>query len=77
MPNYGEAEADMGRYLSYSWDKYSYDQDLNCNFDYHGTFGSLEGQIWDISERAPGNVCAFNFYFESAKCGNGCDTEDL
>lgn len=77
LPYPGEAEQDMGRYLSYSWDKYTFDDNLNCVYDYHGKFGSLEGVVWDITNKVVGEVCAFNLYFNSANCGNGCDEEDL
>ena len=72
----------MGRYVSYEWDKYAIDGQGNCVFDYKGNFGGLEGALWDISRSddeplAQGEVCAFNFYFETAACGSACDEDDL
>ena len=72
----------MGRYVSYEWDKYIIDQNGDCVFDYKGNFGGLEGVLWDIHRNSDepieaGEVCAFNFYFESAACGSNCDDDDL
>ena len=76
LPNYGEDEQDMGIFLDYGWDKYIFDDNLECKFDYHGDFAALEGVIWNIKKEVPGEVCAYIFFFEAANCGNGCLPED-
>merc|ERR1711935_147641 len=64
-----------GKYISYQWDKYVYNQEGTCVFDYKSTIGALEGKVYDVSinKGLAGEMCAVNLYFKAEDCGMGCN----
>uniref|UniRef100_A0A7S3CQG5 Uncharacterized protein n=1 Tax=Strombidium rassoulzadegani TaxID=1082188 RepID=A0A7S3CQG5_9SPIT len=75
LPESSDFDHASGRYISYQWDKFIFDGNGNCEFDYLNENGGLEGTLWDLTSQDytnRGDYCGFKLYFEAARCGNDC-----
>ena len=68
---------DAGTYISYEYDKYVWNSQGMCVFDFKNNFGGIDNLLIEIDPNSTvGKICALNFYFKCEYCGFGCPGRD-